>query len=55
MTTPTKTQTEVWMDVQAYVSVNNNTPTDQPLQATEHYCEELKGNDWYIYIEIARH
>lgn len=61
MTTPTKTQTEVWMDVQAYVTVDNNTPTDQPLQATAHSCEELKGNDWYIYIyiftyfEIARH
>ncbi|CAG2224423.1 unnamed protein product [Mytilus edulis] len=47
MTTPTKTQTEVWMDVQAYVTVDNNTPTDQPLQATAHSCEELKGDHSY--------
>ncbi|VDI00292.1 Hypothetical predicted protein [Mytilus galloprovincialis] len=47
MTTPTKTQTEVWMDVQAYVTVDNNTPTNQPLQATTHSCEELKGDHSY--------
>ena len=55
ITTPTtsKIVDQVWMDVGAYVTLNgSNTSKDQPLQATPHFCEELKGNDWYnIYMK----
>ncbi|CAG2242754.1 unnamed protein product [Mytilus edulis] len=57
ITTPTtsKIVDQVWMDVGAYVTLNgSNTSKDQPLQATPHFCEELKVDADHTYYAVKR-
>ncbi|XP_063436315.1 uncharacterized protein LOC134717752 [Mytilus trossulus] len=57
ITTPTtsKIVDQVWRDVGAYVTLNGtNTSKDQPLQATPHFCEELKVDADHTYYAVKR-